>query len=127
MVGLNRRIAKLVALGLPRLGQEDQRGGVRRLRRERQVEKDEGVRIPAEAEGRGIEHDPHHHIWPMMKRGVPKKRAKRSAAMPKRSLPKAPWWTMRWGVAGFTMLLSCASRGQRRCAGDAAHLTMQEV
>jgi hypothetical protein len=56
----------------------------------------------------------------MMKRGVPKKRAKRSAAMPKRSLPKAPWWTMLWGVAGFTMLLSCASRGQRRCAEDVA-------
>ena len=29
-------------------------------------------------------------VWPMMKRGVPKKRAKRSAATPKRSLPNAP-------------------------------------
>jgi hypothetical protein len=75
---------------LPGLGQQDQRRGVPGLRAERQVEQDEGIRIPA----------PDHNaafiaiqaatitVWTMMKCGVPKVLANDSASRPKLSAPK---------------------------------------
>ena len=48
----------LVAVGLARLGEQDQWRRVRGLRRERQVQQDERVRVPAQAERDGVDDDP---------------------------------------------------------------------
>jgi hypothetical protein len=55
---LRRDVADPVALGLPGLGEQDQRRGVGRLGREREVEQDEGVRVPMEADGGRVGGDP---------------------------------------------------------------------
>ena len=47
-IGLDMR---LVALGLPGLCEEDQRGGIGSLEQEHQVQEDEGVWIPADGNG----------------------------------------------------------------------------
>jgi hypothetical protein len=75
------------ALGLTRLGEQDQRRRVRRLRREREVEQDERVRIPLERDPAAL--SPIQRmttiVWPTMYCGVPQKRAACSAPRPKAS------------------------------------------
>src|SRR6185295_16912604 len=53
-----RRREYLVALGLARLRQEDQRRRVRRLGREREVEEDERVRVEVDEDRIAVERDP---------------------------------------------------------------------
>ena len=95
MVFLDGGVAELVAFGLAGLSEQDQRCGVGRLGRECEVEQDEWLGVPPEAERGGVDSDPENYQY-----GLPndearrtKKRAKRSAVTPKRSLPNAPWWT----------------------------------
>jgi hypothetical protein len=49
---------RLVAIGLTGRREQDQRGGVRGLRREGEVQQDEGVRVPAQAQGDDVEGNP---------------------------------------------------------------------
>ena len=92
VVLLDGGIAELVAVGLAGLGEEDQRRRVGRLGREREVQQDERIRIPSEADRGGVDRDPQDDQDGLSddEPGVPKKRAKRSASTPKRSLPNAP-------------------------------------
>jgi hypothetical protein len=92
VVFLDGGVAELDAFGLAGLGQQDEWCSVGRLGGERQVEQDERVRshwklnaAPLAAIQRTT-----RTVWPMMKRGVPKNRAKRSARTPKRPMPNAP-------------------------------------
>ena len=47
-----------VAVGLAVLREQDQRRRVRGLRREREVQQDERIRVPAQRPGAGVERDP---------------------------------------------------------------------
>src|SRR5581483_5767493 len=60
MVFLQGAVAEFVAFSLAGSGQQDQRGGVGRLGRERKIEQDERVGIPLKAEGGRVRGDPEH-------------------------------------------------------------------
>jgi len=55
---LEVQLVVLVAIGLPCLGEQDQRRRVGGLGRERKVEQDERVRIPLEGDRQRVERDP---------------------------------------------------------------------
>jgi hypothetical protein len=48
----------LVPVGLAGLREQDEGRGVRRLRRKGQVQQDEWIRVPLEADGKRVEDDP---------------------------------------------------------------------
>ena len=82
----------LVPVGLAGLGEQDQRRRIGGLGREREVEQDERVGIPAAGDANALRITQAMTTidWPMMYCGVPKKRAMRSAIRPNVSTPKAP-------------------------------------
>src|SRR5919108_914072 len=62
VVTLLRHLSELLVTGgLPRLRQQDQRRGVRRLGREPEVQENERLRIPVAHERDGVEDDPRRH------------------------------------------------------------------
>src|ERR1051326_7108175 len=58
---LGRQLLELVPVRLARLREQDQRRGIGGLRREREIQEDERVRIPAERDSCGVDRDPHGH------------------------------------------------------------------
>jgi hypothetical protein len=91
-VGLELLAGVLVALGLTCLREQDQWGRVGGLDGEREVEQDERVGVPAQADGERVDGDPQRDrdrlAEDVLRR--PKKRAAASARRPKGSSPKAP-------------------------------------
>jgi hypothetical protein len=81
------------------LSEQDQRCGVGRLGREREVEEDEWIGVPAEAERRGVESDPDDDQY-----GLPDDEARRTeeacealgghteAIVPERPMVDEPAW-----------------------------------
>jgi hypothetical protein len=58
VVGLGALGGRLVALGLTRLRKEDQRRRIGSLRGEREVQEDERIRVPPQADGERVGRDP---------------------------------------------------------------------